>query len=313
MDAERYRAAERALWRRVGIEPTERVVTLPRIGAPVRILEVAGGGEPVLFLHGGPNAGSTFAPMAPGLAGRRFVVVDRPGCGLSAPLDEPLETQTMPAFADRFALDVLDALETDRADVIASSFGGYLALRAAAAAPERFGSMVQLGCPAFVPGFRTPGFMRVFASPVRHLIFRLPPNEKAGNAMLRQLGHGASVAAGRIPAALSPWALSLSADTDTNLHEGNMIARLTSVVRGFDPRLTLSAQTLARVDVPTLLVWGADDPFGGSDVGAHLRDLLPHARLVVLPDSGHLPWFDDPDHVAALAARHLAAATDGVA
>lgn len=313
MDAGRYRAAERALWDSVGIEPTEREILLPGMGAPVRMLEVAGEGEPVLFLHGGPNAGSTFAPMAPGLVGRRLVIVDRPGCGLSPPLGNPIDADNLPAFGDRFPVDVLDALEVDRADVIASSFGGYLALRAAAAAPRRFGSMVQLGCPAFVPGFRTPGFMRVFASPLRHLIFRLPPSEKAGSAMLRQIGHGASVAAGRIPEALGPWSRSLSADTDTNVHEGNMIARLAGVVRGFDPRVALTEETLAAVEAPTLLVWGADDPFGDVGVGSHLRDLLPDARLVVLPDGGHLPWFDDPEHVAALAARHLAPAPDTAA
>ena len=304
MEEQRYRQAEQQLWASVGVIPTERFVPLAGTGTHVRVQEV-GAGDPVLFVHGAPNAGATFAPLVEHLPGRRLLLVDRPGCGLSTPA--PVDAVTLPAFGDRFVLDVLDGLGIERADVVASSLGGYLALRAAATAPDRFRSMVQLGCPAFVPGMRMPAMIRMIASPLRHLITRLPASERAGRATLVQLGHRASVEADRLPPALAPWFVALQDHTDTYRHDGQLIAHCAGPVRGFDRSLQLDPGTLAAIAVPTLLVWGADDAFGGPAVGEDLRDALPDADLVVQPASGHLPWFDDGPGVADLIDRHLAA------
>lgn len=306
MDEMRYREAEASLWASEGLGPRERWITLSASGTRVRVQEV-GDGDPVLMVHRGPNAGSTWVPLVPHLPRRRVLLVDRPGSGLSEPLPTPLDRHTLPGFADRFTADLLDGLGIDRADVVASSFGSYLALRGAAARPDRVRRMVHLGCPAFVPAFRMIGMLRVLASPLRHVLLRLPANERAGDMSLRAIGHGASLDAGRIPAALGPWSLALQAHTDTYTNEAATIARLAGPVRGFDRSLVLDAATLGAVHAPTLLVWGADDPFGGAEVGAGLRDLLPDAELVVLPGSGHLPWFDDPARVGTLVSHHLAA------
>lgn len=303
MDEVRYREAEAELWASEGLTPRERWLPLRSTGTRVRVQEV-GEGEPVLFVHGGPNAGGTWVPVAPHVPGRRLLFLDRPGAGLSEP--HHLDATTLPGFADRFTAEVLDGLGLDRADVVASSFGSWLTLRGAAAHPERVGAMVHLGCPAFVPGFRTIGMMRMLASPLRHVIFRLPPNERAATMSLRAIGHGASIDADRLPPALAPWYTALQAHTDTYINEANMIARCGGPIRGFDRRLALDTEMLARVTAPVRLVWGADDTFGGEDVGVALRDALPDADLVVLRDSGHLPWLDDPARVGALVTEHLA-------
>jgi pimeloyl-ACP methyl ester carboxylesterase len=304
MDEARYREAERALWASEGLEPTEHWIELASTGTRARV-QAVGEGEPVLFVHGGPNAGSTWVPLAPHVPGRRLLFLDRPGAGLSDPVD--LDVDTLGAVADRLVADVLDGLAIDHADVVASSFGSWCTLRSAVAAPDRIGRMAHLGCPAFVPGFRMIGMLRVLSSPLRHVIFRLPPSERAADMSLRAIGHGASLAAGRLPASLAPWYAALQAHTDTYVNEADLIARLAGPVRGFDRRLALDEATLSSVAAPCLLVWGADDTFGGEEVGAALRDALPDAELVVLPDSGHLPWFDDLGHVGALVTRHLAA------
>ena len=56
----KFRAAEERLWESEGLKPMEHFVRLPRIATRVRIQEV-GDGDPVLFIHGGPNSGSTWA------------------------------------------------------------------------------------------------------------------------------------------------------------------------------------------------------------------------------------------------------------
>ena len=62
MDEAKYREVEGRLWSSVGRAPSEQFVQLSRIGVKVRVQEI-GDGPPVLFVHGGPNSGSTWAPL----------------------------------------------------------------------------------------------------------------------------------------------------------------------------------------------------------------------------------------------------------
>lgn len=304
MDERAYRSAEGRLWSAVGREPSERRIRLAGTGTQVRVLEVDDG-EPVLFIHGGPNAGSTWAPLLEHLGGYRCLLVDRPGTGLSEPY--PVTADNLAEFGARFVADVLDAMEIDRAHVVASSFGGHLALRSAAAHPERFGRMVQMAAPALVPDATYPPFMRLMARRlVRRVLGVLPPNERAARAIFRQLGHSASLDAGRIPQVLFDWYLALQAHTDTMRHDGDMVG---DVMANRD-RSLLTSEILASVTTPTLFVWGADDGFGGEDNARLVTAMMLHAELVMLPDAGHLPWLDDPAGVAERTSAFLARERD---
>jgi 2-hydroxy-6-oxonona-2,4-dienedioate hydrolase len=310
MSAPHFRAAEQTLWASVDRTPTERRVHLRRNDVTVRVQEV-GAGPPVLFVHGGPNSGSTWAPMVGEVEGLRCLLVDRPGTGLSDPLPRPVTAASAAEYADGFVADVLDALELERAHVVASSFGGYLALRSAAAHPDRVDRMVQMACPAFAAGMRLPPFMRMLSLRAgRRLLATLPPNERAGRMTLRQIGHGASLEAGRIPQAFLDWYLALQRHTDTMTHE---VAMIGSVVRwrGFDPALTVTAEVLAAVRAPTAFLWGAEDTFGGREVAEAMVAAMPEAHLEMVTSGGHLPWLDDPEGAASFVASHLAGRTAG--
>jgi pimeloyl-ACP methyl ester carboxylesterase len=76
------------------------------------------------------------------LAGRfRVVAVDLPGFGDS---DKPIgAAYDAPFFADAM-IDLLDALELDRADLIGNSLGGRVALEVALRDPARFGRLALL-------------------------------------------------------------------------------------------------------------------------------------------------------------------------
>lgn len=307
MDVGRFRAAERTLWQSVGSEPREHRVTLPRLGVRVRVQEV-GTGTPVLFVHGGPNSGSTWAPLVGRLDPTRFrcLLLDRPGTGLSGPLD--LRRTSAGDLADVLVPDTLDALGIERSHVIASSLGGYCALRSAARRPERFRRMVQVACPALLDGQRPPPFMRLLMWPgVRRLVAALPPHRRAQESILRQIGHGASLDAGRLQPAHQDWYEALHRHTDTMRHDFDLIHSLRGPAGGFDPTMSLTAADLAGVDVPTHVVWGADDTFGSVETARWLVAALPRASLEVLPEAGHLPWLDWPEQVAGACAAFLAA------
>ncbi|WP_203336636.1 alpha/beta fold hydrolase [Nocardioides limicola] len=301
---QRYRDAERRWWAHVGVEPMERRVHLPALDVDVRVQEV-GVGEPVLFVHGGPNSGSTWMELVSRLSGLRCLVVDRPGTGLSDPLRRPVDRQNLAEYGETLAVDVLDALDVDRAHLVVSSFGGYVGIRSAAAHPQRFDRMVQMACPAFTPEMRTPPFMRLIMTPgLGALINRLPPNTTAARQVLRQIGHGASLDAGRISPEFIDWYVALQRDTDTMAHEVRMISGLGGPL-GFDRAITIPDSVLAAVQAPTRFLWGADDTFGAEATARRTVAAMPHAEVEMLPEAGHLPWIDDPERAAKVVLAHL--------
>lgn len=62
---------------------------------------------------------------------------------------------------------------------------------------------------------------------------------------------------------------------------------------------------LGRIRAPTLLLWGDADPISPVAVGEHLRDLLPDARLHVIPGGDHGLGRDRAAEIAPLVAAHI--------
>ena len=298
MDEARYREGERRLWESVGLTPTEQRLPLRRTGVTVRVLEV-GEGPPVLFVHGAGVSGSSWATLAGHLREFRCILLDRPGTGLSDPLTTPLDADSLPRIGDSLLVDVLDALGLDSAHLVATSLGGYFALRAAAAHPGRIGRMVQFSWPVGAPIARLPMVMRLQTIPVlARLMALLPPSERMLRAGFRQIGHAASLEDGRISQELLDWWLALLRHTDTNRNEMRMSRTLGSLRHGLDRRLILSDGFLGTVRTPTHFIWGEKDPFGGEETARRLVDRMPNADYEVFAGAGHAPWLDELDRAA---------------
>jgi pimeloyl-ACP methyl ester carboxylesterase len=275
-------------------------------GAPVssRHVEVGGGrvhlleqgeGTPVVLLHGTGNPAGFLLPLLHELHGVHAIAPDRPGVGLSDPVDVPAGRyrETAVAWLD----GLLDALELETTTLLGHSGGGVWALWYALARPERVERLVLLGVPT-LPGTRCPLPIRLAATPgLGQLLSRLAP--PTPRSMLRFAHHVAReqatlarhpdlvdllVAAGRDPitdraakaefgALLSPFAL-LSPS-------------------GFRRRARVHPDELRRLAMPTLVLWGDQDPVGSIPVAQAVTDLIPQARLEVLP-AGHGPWLGQP-------------------
>jgi pimeloyl-ACP methyl ester carboxylesterase len=301
MDESAYRVAENKVWASLGCKPSERRINLACSQSSVRVQSI-GAGPPVVLIHGTPNAGTTWAPLIPHLAGFSCHLVDRPGTGLS---QDYRHQGALAPFADRFVAELLDGLQIEQAPVIASSYGGLLALRSCAATPRRVARLVLMGCPALAPGMQLPAFMRAMRVKVlRWLIPRLPPSARQNDDILRQLGHGASLDAHRIAPGFQEWYLDLLRHTRTMANDIHTIGHLLQVER-LEPQLTLTDSLLAQIQMPTLVIWGEDDGFGGTSVAQELTRRIPQGELHMVPAAGHLPWLDQPAEIGADITRFL--------
>lgn len=301
MRTEEYRAAEVRYWRETtGRQPDERVVRVAGLGTDLRMLEF-GEGRPLLFIHGGPNAGSTWAPLVGELSGFRCLMIDRPGCGLSSP------ARNAPKAVRRFMTDLVATLlaevEPSPVGVVASSFGSYAVLSYAVAGLGDLPPTVHLGCPALVPGSKTPlRFLLQSIPGLGSVLQRLePPNVQTAMKTFRQIGHGRAMDAGRIPEVGFRWYAALLEHTRTRENDLALFGRVR-------PKDKLTDTELERIASPMSFCWGTDDTFGGTEAARALVEMIAGAELEILDGSGHLPWMDAP----SAAARHVEKFMGGV-
>jgi pimeloyl-ACP methyl ester carboxylesterase len=292
MDQRSYRNAETALWHHYGLEPRERFVTLPRFGASMRVHEL-GDGPPLLFVHGGPTSGVGVAALLPYLDGFRSIVIDRPGSGLSP--DLAWTRDLLGDFMSFFVADALDALGLERAHVAGSSWGGTIALRAAAATPERVERLILHGGPSAIEGQRMPGLEKLLLMPgVARLMARLTPGRRMQRSAIKANGHADAVADGRIPDAYWAWYDCLMQETDTYPNEMRALALLGNWSMQYGPEVEVRLTDLRRISASTLIIWGGRDPYGTREAADHIAGAMPRAEVLYLAEAGHLPWLDDP-------------------
>lgn len=296
---ERFIEAERSLWDSVGLTPSERMVPL-RTGEVVRVQET-GDGPPVLLIHGASNAGASWASLMARLPDFRCIALDRPGCGLSEPLATgPLaDIGAVEQFADRLVAEVLDGLELPSAHVLATSYGGYFALRGTAANPERVVRLVSYSWPMGAPMERVPLSMRISVIPgMQTATSAIPVTRGAARVMLSQVGLKRALRNGRFDEVMLDWFVALLRDTNTMRNDLRSSPRVITPVRGLNARVLLDDDVLGRVTPPTLFLWGEEDPNGGEAVARTFVARLPDAELEMIEEAGHAPWIDELDHCA---------------
>jgi pimeloyl-ACP methyl ester carboxylesterase len=273
-------------------------------GNRVHLLEI-GTGPPVVLLPGGAGSAGFFLPLLNELRGVRALALDRPGQGLSDPIDLPRDrySQTAVAWLD----GLLDTLELDTTALLGHSGGGLWALWYALAHPDRVKRLVLIGPPAF-PKTRCPLPIRLIATPgMGELLSRLvPPSPKSVLQFASSMGEKASLAG--YPDLVDLW-VALFRDPIADRVARAEIRVLVSPFAVLSPsgwrrRSRVRPDELRQVSMPTLVVWGEQDPLGSVSVARAVTELIPHARLEVLA-GGHAPYLGQPAQTAATVADFM--------
>jgi 3-oxoadipate enol-lactonase len=229
----------------------------------VRVLE-AGDGPLLVCLHGIGSSARSFAPQLSGLDGElRVVAWDAPGYGESP----PVEASGIAAYGDEVA-ELIQSYH-EPAVLLGVSWGGVIAIDVALRHRELVAGMV------LVSASRGSGRSKASAAA---MVQRVEELDRLGVRAFAER---------RAPALLSPSAApELSAEVvrtmSASLHpEGH---RRAADVMG----TTDHSDSLARVDVPTLIICGSEDPVTGVPEGEALARGIRDSTLVVLRGVGHL-------------------------
>lgn len=301
--SDRYLEAETALWDYFGLHPASKLIE----GASqptIRIQEV-GDGEPVVFVHGTGGAGAYFAPLIVGMDGFRCLILDRPGWGLSAPVDYSAGSYS--EIVHEVLSAALDGLGIERAHLVGASIGNLWALRFAMAEPARVGRVVLLGGGPISPEVGVPPFIKLLRSPVGALMVRAPETRTVFRKQLAQMGHGESLEKERIPDAFVAWHLALTRHTWWARNERAMVRAIVDR-RGYVHGLVPTPAEVASLEAKVLMIYGKADPIGSVATWRRFAGGMAGGSLELIEGGGHIVWLDDPQRVAAATVRHMGAA-----
>ncbi len=246
-----------------------------------------GEGPPLVLLHGHGDSSGSWRRVLPALARTyRVLAPDTPGAGESTKFSDYSQP---PSFYSNFLARFLDTLHLERVSLVGNSHGGNIALRLALVAPERVTSLSLVD---------SSGLGRMINPAL--IALTLPGSGDASVAWLSTpLGAPqwalmlASLAFGHPLLAPPEWLAQQYRLAQTPGHLHGAVACL----RG---ELDLAGQRevvldeLPRLEVPTLVVWGANDLVVPSYHATAAAARLKNGRLVLMPNCGHLPHVQRP-------------------
>jgi pimeloyl-ACP methyl ester carboxylesterase len=265
---------------------------VPVAGSQLHV-ERRGEGDPLLLIQGmGANTAHWGEPFLAALEPDfELILYDHRGVGRSGPANvDDLTTASLAADA----LALLDALQIDRAHVFGFSMGGMVAQELALDAPERIATLTLAGTSCGGTQSKPTSADVVQALTMAVLSGDRERVLKTGFGFVFSsafAGDAANYPPFAAVARIDPASLSTLLD-----HQAAVVAHDTY-------------GRLRCLRAPTLVVHGTEDQMLSHVNGDLVASMVPGARLELLEGSGHLLFWEQPEHVAQLVREHAGRAT----
>lgn len=257
---------------------------LIEVGGRTMAYHRAGGGPPLVLLHGGFGDGRDWLLQLEGLSDEFDVIAwDAPGCGGS---EDPPADMAMADYADAVAA-LVTALGLDRPHLCGISFGGGLAIAVYQRHPDLARSLVLASAYAGWKGSLPPEEVEARVQRVRAEL-DLPPAAWIDSYL-----------PGFFAGPVAPEVLELTRSVMLEVRTAGVLPMLTAFA---DADLNDVLPTIA---VPTLLLYGEADERAPRPVAEALHAGIPGSELVLLPGVGHVANLEAPEAFNAAVRRFL--------
>lgn len=245
---------------------------------------------PLVLIHGSLGSLHMWEGWAQELGPRfRLITVDLPGHGLTGAWAR--DEYTIEAYTD-FIEVLIDTLHLDRVVLIGHSMGGAVAWSFAATRPDRVGHLVLVDAAGYPRQGEAPLPMRLARLPVVGDIgIHFKPERLVRRSLEEVYADPAMVTPERI-----------TRYSELQRFPGNREATLQRA-RTQEP---LDPTPLKRMDVPTLIIWGAKDRWVPVADAFRFQNDIKGAKLEIFQNLGHNPMEEDPKATAAAVAAFLA-------
>jgi proline iminopeptidase len=245
--------------------------------------DAVGSGPPCLVLHGGLGVDHTLYRNTLGrLAGSyELILYDHRGNGRSG--RPPVDTITIEQLADD-ADALAGHLGLGPVTVFGQSYGGFVGQELAIRHPDRVARLILVGTtPGQLGSDETPEDEQGAPPPAR--LVELLSSEPATDEECAEMWKGA------FPLLLrDPGSGVLDGALDDTICDAVALRRSRELLAGWS-----SIDRLGGVTAPTLLLVGRHDVACSPPQSHRIARHLPDATVVVLEESGHFPWIEEPD------------------
>lgn len=247
-------------------------------GVRVFYRRVAGEGTPVVYCHGNPTHGEDWVPFME--RGAAAIAIDMPGWGRSEHPDASDFDYSMYGLS-AFLEKCLEELGVSRRKLVVHDWGS-LALIGAQRRPELIEKLVVINAIPLLPGYRWHWVAQIWRRRGLGELANATTTKSSMGLVMRQLsGDGRP---------MPQWFIEM---IWRHMDQGTNDATL-ALYRHADPdRLAQAGKDLGRLTCPSLVLWGANDPFLKPSLGEAYTRALPRSTLQVVPAAGHWPWIDD--------------------
>jgi pimeloyl-ACP methyl ester carboxylesterase len=263
-------------------------------GATLHVVDLGprDGGPPIVMLHGASsNLEAMRNPLGDLVAQRRRVIlIDRPGHGWST---RARQEDSTPEAQARMIDEALSRLDVDRAVMVVHSWSGALGARLALDHPRRVAGLVMLA-PVTHPWRGGVGrYNEIIATPMIGPLLAY--------TVTLPLGYFLTTSGARNVFLPQTMPDGFVQDTATPL----LLRPREFIANAFD-LVTLKRSVAAQVArygeiaTPTVIIAGEADKTVSTNIHARpFAELVPNAKLIVLPDLGHMVQSAVPDLVKA--------------
>ena len=234
------------------------------------------GGDAIIFLHGYSDSWFSFSRVLPLLSPsyHAFALTQR-GHGDS---DKPESCYTPHDYAadvDAF----MEAVGTDEATLVGASTGALFAQRVTLSYPRRVSRLILI---ASQTPARENEALSEFREEVRALQDPVPPE------FVR--GFQESTIYHPVPQQFLETAISESLKLPAHVWRDYLEQAVLSIDRDY-------VVELGEINVPTLILWGEQDPLFPREEQERLAAAIPGATLKVYPESGHAAHWERPEWI----------------
>lgn len=287
------------------------------VEVPAAVLAVSGpdgvadGLPPALFVHGHGGSRDDWRELMAELSGELHCeALDLPGFGHSAP---PVDGNLSISGQVRAVIGYLERSGRGPVHLFGNSMGGAVSVRLAALRPDLVRSLTLIS-PALpeLPPQRTAWPIGLMAVPgVPELVLRLRARsgwtaERATDDLLHLVyGDASSVTTERWQRAVAEYRRRVGLPYALSVLVGSARGIVSAYTERGDQSLWRQAE---QVQVPVLLVYGLKDKLVSYRSARRACAAFADARLLVLPDSGHVAMMEHPRRVARAVRELLAEA-----
>ncbi|NUT35131.1 MAG: alpha/beta fold hydrolase [Hamadaea sp.] len=275
----------------------------------MRQVAAAAGTQPAVYLHGHHGSSQNWTDLAALLSQRLAgVAVDLPGFGLS----DPPRSYRVGATAGAVA-DVIEAGRSGAVHLVGNSFGGTVALDLAARRPDlvRSLTLISPAMPFLQPRWSSelsPRLLRRIlggSGALRRELAAVDAEEYVEAVLARCCVRPSAIGKARLREAIEEVRQAQASPSRLDAEAQSFRALLWELVRAYLPGRTSLLRRARAVRVPTLVVWGDHDRVLDVRLASRVAGLIPHARLAIVRDAGHLPHIEQPGRVAGFLAAFL--------